>query len=126
MGAVGADFAGALAFEGPGRAFGPVDDFAGFAGDFGLEGELVAFFPGAAEGADFAFELGADHEDFVFEAIEQGFAFEKGADVGSVGHGFGGTGYRLALRESSVLGGEVVRRRCCSEVLELLVWTPER
>jgi len=93
VGAVAADFAGALAFEGPGRAFGPVDDFAGFAGDIGLEGELVAFFPGAAEGADFAFELGADHEDLVFEAIKQGFAFEKGADVGSVGHGRGIEGW---------------------------------
>ena len=89
VGAVGADFAGALAFEGPGGAFLPVDDFAGLAGDFGFEGELVTDFPCAVQGADLALELGGDHEHFVFEAIEEGFAFEVRSDVRMVGHGWG-------------------------------------
>lgn len=82
MGAEAADLAVAGAFEVPFIAGGPHHDFAGLAGDFGTEGEVVLVGPVGNELADLGPEALAGLQALFVEALVPELVVEEGVDVG--------------------------------------------
>lgn len=82
MGAEAADLAGAGAFEVPRAAGGPEGDFAGFAGDFGAQGDAFGVGPLGDQLADLRPEALTGLQAFVVEALVPELVVEEGVDVG--------------------------------------------
>ncbi|TAE86947.1 MAG: hypothetical protein EAZ71_09575 [Verrucomicrobia bacterium] len=82
MRAEAADLAGATAFEVPAFASGPEGDFAGFAHDFGPEGEAFLVRAVRNEFADFGPQFVAGLQAILVEALLPELVVEEGMDVG--------------------------------------------
>ena len=82
MRAEAADLAGAGAFEVPAAAGGPEGDFAGFAGDFGAQGDAVFVGPVGDQLADLRSEALAGLQALIVEALVPELIVEEGVDVG--------------------------------------------